>query len=233
MPRAREVVPQVYRLPVWGTSVFLVVEEERVTIIDAGWRISGHRILQCLRSLHRFPEEIAYIVSTHYHADHIGGVAHLKERCPGRVAVHRAEVPFVQGQKPLPNPYPNQLLALAMAPLVRLARPPAFAVDLVLHDGDRLEPLGGMEVVDSPGHTPGSISLHFPKIGLLIAGDALQYRAGRLQLPCRVSTVDMAQAKESIRRLARLDFEVLCFSHFPPLLRGGSRALRRFAETLD
>ena len=43
----------------------------------------------------------------------------------------------------------------------------------------------------------------------------------------------MAQAKKSIRRLAQLEFDVLCFSHFPPLRAGAAQAVRRFAETLD
>jgi hypothetical protein len=42
----------------------------------------------------------------------------------------------------------------------------------------------------------------------------------------------MTQAKESIKRLAQLDIEVLCFSHFPPIKKGASKVLRQFAETL-
>ena len=61
-------------------------------------------------------------------------------------------------------------------------------MEIHLQDGDRLEPMGGMEVVHSPGHTPGSISLYFAREGLLIAGDALQYRRGKLGLPSRLFT---------------------------------------------
>jgi glyoxylase-like metal-dependent hydrolase (beta-lactamase superfamily II) len=42
----------------------------------------------------------------------------------------------------------------------------------------------------------------------------------------------MDQARESIRRLAQLDFEVLCFSHFPPIKKGAARLLQQFAESL-
>ncbi len=231
MRGVRQITANLYQISVGGASAFLVVED-RITVIDAGRRRSGPRVLECIGNLGRSPEEISHIVSTHYHLDHIGGIAHLQAASAGRVAVHRSEVPFVQGGKPLPSPFQNPLLAFLMAPFVRLSRPPRFSVDLCLQDGDMFEPLGGMEVVHTPGHTPGSISLYFSREGLLIAGDALEFRRGRLQLPSRRFTSDMAQAKESVRRLAGLDFEVLCLSHYPPLLKNASKELRRLAESL-
>ncbi|HLF05075.1 MAG TPA: MBL fold metallo-hydrolase [Dehalococcoidia bacterium] len=229
----QQVLPNLYQLPVGGTSVFLVVEET-ITVVDAGWRSSGRRVVEFLQYLGRSPEEIAYIVSTHYHTDHIGGVAHIKELSGGRVAVHQAEVPFVQGhpEARLPNPFHNTVLGLLMTPLLSLAQPKPFAVDLPLQDGDRLSPLGGMEIVHTPGHTPGSISLYFPDHGLVIAGDALQFKRRRLEPPSPLVSHDMAQARESIRKLARLEFEVLCFSHYPPIHSGAARSLRQFADTL-
>ncbi|MCI0894765.1 MAG: MBL fold metallo-hydrolase [Chloroflexi bacterium] len=232
MRGAKQIAANLYQIPAGGACAFLVVED-RITVIDAGRRGSGPRILEYLRSLGRSPEEISYIISTHYHLDHIGGIAHLQAASAGRVAVHQSEAPFVQGGKPLPGPFQNPLLAFLMAPFVRLSRPPRFSVDLCLQDGDMFEPLGGMEVVHTPGHTPGSISLYSSSEGLLIAGDALEFRRGRLQLPSRLFTADMAQAKESVRRLAGLDFEVLCLSHYPPLLKNASQALRRFSESLN
>ena len=232
MRDARQITANLYQVPAGGASAFLVVEDG-ITVIDAGRRRSGPQILECIGNLGRSPEEISYIVSTHYHLDHIGGIAHLQAVSAGAVAVHGSEVAFVQGDKPLPGPFQNPFLAFLMTPLVRLARPPFFSVDLRLQDGDILEPLGGMEIVHTPGHTPGSISLYSSREGLLIAGDALEFRRGRLQPPSRLFTADMAQAKESVRRLAGLDFEVLCLSHYPPILKNASQALRRLAESLN
>ena len=232
MPEAVEVLSRVYQLPVGGSSVFLLVEDQ-VTIIDAGWRRSGPSVLESLERLGQSPENVSHIVLTHYHPDHLGGVAHLKKNSPARVAAHQAEVPFVQGEKPLPNPFRNALVAFLMTPLLATSRPRPVSVDLPLKDGDFLSGLDGVQVIHSPGHTPGSISLHFPERGLLIVGDALEHRRGKLGLPSSHFTEDMAQAKKSIRRLAQLDFDVLCFSHFPPLRAGAAQAVRRFAETLD
>ncbi|MCZ2111621.1 MAG: MBL fold metallo-hydrolase, partial [Dehalococcoidia bacterium] len=99
-------------------------------------------------------------------------------------------------------------------------------------DGDELPAFGGMRVVHAPGHTAGSISLYFPNRGVLLVGDAMQYKFGRLMLPSRLFTQDMDEAAESIKKLARLDFETLCFSHFRPILSGADRQVREFARTL-
>ena len=78
------------------------------------------------------------------------------------------------------------------------------------------------------GTPPGPMSQ-----GLLMVGDALEYKRGKLGLPSRWFTADMAQAKDSVFRMAELDFDILCFSHFPPIRKNGSELLRRFADSLS
>ncbi len=89
--------------------------------------------------------------------------------------------------------------------------------DIPLAGGEVLEPLGGLEVVHTPGHTPGSISLYSPREKLLIIGDALGKRRRGLRLPPKMASTDLTQAMDSVRRIARLDFDILCFGHGRPL----------------
>jgi len=60
----------------------------------------------------------------------------------------------------------------------------------------------------------------------------MQYKFGRLMLPSRLFTQDMAQAADSVRKLAALDFETLCFSHFRPILTGADERVRELALAL-
>jgi glyoxylase-like metal-dependent hydrolase (beta-lactamase superfamily II) len=90
-------------------------------------------------------------------------------------------------------------------------------VDLPLEDGTRLDLLDGATVIHSPGHTPGSIVLHFPGERLLITGDVITRFGRRLRLPWRQVSHDIAQAVESVRRLSALEVEVLCPGHGTPL----------------
>lgn len=232
--RLLEIMPQVYQLPLFGSSALLLAEDT-LTVIDGGWRGNGTRIINYLRRLGRSPQEISYIIPTHGHPDHIGGIAHLRENSSGRVAAHEAELAGMVGvaEETSSKAMHRRVLDPLFAPFLSLFKPPPFPVDIALQDGSRLSPLGGMEVVHSPGHTPGSISLHFPNRGLLMVGDALECRGGKLGLPSRWFSSDLDLARESVRRLAQLDFEVLCFSHYPPIKKSASRVLRQFADSLD
>ena len=51
-------------------------------------------------------------------------------------------------------------------------------VDVTLHGGDVLDICGGCEVIDTPGHTPGHISLYLPAQGTVVTGDAMVLEQG-------------------------------------------------------
>ena len=230
MARVSEVATNAYQVSLPGTSVFMLLDDQ-VTIVDAGWRGMGRGVLQALARLGRQPAEVSNIVITHHHTDHLGDAAYLSQACAAGVAAHQDEAPIVEGETAPPSPFTNRVIARLMSPFVASRKPRPVAVDLRLADGDSLGE-GDVKVVHSPGHTPGSISVHVPGRGLLIVGDALEYRGGELGLPSSHFTADMEQAKRSIRKLAELDFDVLCFSHFPPIRNRAGTALRRFSESL-
>jgi len=100
-------------------------------------------------------------------------------------------------------------------------------VDLLLNDGDVLPTEPETRVIHVPGHTAGSICLYVVPNRVLIVGDALQYRFGRLSQPASNFTQNPAQARESVTRLLSVDFETICFGHFPPLKHDAREALRR------
>lgn len=231
IPWIREVVPGLYQVRTRGSRVYLVVDE-RITIIDTGSPGSGPRIVEALRALGRSPDEVETIVITHYHIDHVGGLPELQRFLPARTAVHAVEAPYIVSDDPLPNPFRHPLLARLTEPFLLRQDPGAARVDLALRDGDELPGLGGMRIVHAPGHTAGSISIYFPERGVLLVGDAMQYRFGRLMLPNRLFTQDMRQAAESIRKLAELDYDTLCFSHFRPILRHADKRVRELARSL-
>lgn len=227
----QEVLPGLYQVRTKGSRAYLVVEDD-ITLIDTGSPGSGARILAALKELGRSPEEIGHILITHFHIDHVGGLPELQRYVPARTGVHLAEAPHVESAEPLPNPFTHPLLARICEPYLLRNDPGAARVDVALDDGDELPALGGMRIVHAPGHTAGSISIHFPNRGVLLVGDAMQYKFGRLMLPSRMFTQDMAQAGESVQKLAQLDFETLCFSHFRPILTGADVKVRDFARTL-
>ena len=240
-PRAQvgEVVPGLHQRALGTTSAFIIITpdaengEASVAVIDAGWRLfDKRRVLNYLRGLGYGPDSVHRLIATHWHPDHVGGMAELQRTTGAAAAAHRIEAPYLSGasEQPIPNPINPRWLRPLLWPLFTPLTPPLFAVATALDDGDTLPVLGGARVIHTPGHTPGSISLHFPNEGVLLVADAVQRYQNRLTLPSRWFSSDMEAAKQSVRKLATLDFEIMCFSHFEPMRKGARAALRSLAE---
>jgi glyoxylase-like metal-dependent hydrolase (beta-lactamase superfamily II) len=105
-------------------------------------------------------------------------------------------------------------------------------VDVPVDDGDELPLLGGIRLLHTPGHTPGSISLFIPKESLVIVGDLLSNTYG-LSLPARAFTVDIVREVSSIRRVVNLEFDKICFGHGLPLIRKAHPTIVNFAKMIE
>ncbi len=212
---------------VLGANIYLLVDNG-VTLIDTGFTGKAGDILKAVRELGFVPEDTRRIIITHHHPDHTGSLARLKEATGAEVLAHAADAPYIDGRAAQPLTRGARVLAKMLQPLMWLE---CCAVDTCIEEGDELDLLGGMRVIHTPGHTPGSISLHFPGRGVLVVGDVIAHRFG-LDLPARAYTVDMAGEVRSIKKLAALDFRTICFGHGRPILRQAREAIACYAATL-
>lgn len=231
-----EIIPNIHHLSkgISGANVYLL-SGEKLTLVDTGMPGNAEAILGYVRSLGRAPSDLARIILTHYHVDHVGSLAELVGKTHAQVLAHPADIPFINGERPQPGPR-GRLMRLLFGLVFRLApglaRHTPAAVDVPLEDGASLDILGGARVVHAPGHTPGSIALHLPVERLLVVGDTLNCRGGRLSGPAAAFTQDMQQAIASVRRLAGLDFDVLCPGHGQPIVGGAAGRVQALAREL-
>ena len=217
-----EIAPGLHAVRLLNVYAFLIAEPQ-LTLIDAGLIGSGKRVQRYVEGIGRSLDDLARIVCTHAHPDHIGGVRELAGEREVEVLMHPSDLAglSVTLRDAVANRNRGQLIAY-------FTRHPGEATPI--EDGQVLRMLGGLQVVHVPGHTPGSVCLYAARHRLLFVGDALQLIRGRVTFASRVFSEDLPLARASVARLAELDVETIAFSHYPPWRDDANGVLRTLAD---
>jgi glyoxylase-like metal-dependent hydrolase (beta-lactamase superfamily II) len=227
--RSSEIIPGVYQLTSGGTNLYVIVEQE-LTLIDTGLPGSCTGIIKFIDRIGRSVDDIGSIVITHNHIDHIGAVQDLRNLTDMKVFTHKSGL----AQSDTDPSYPEGLRRLLRIPFLHRVRRHFVLepgdIDIQLEGGEELKPLGGLRVVPTPGHTPGSICLYAPGPKLLFVGDALQRRRKKLRLPAKMVSTDMEEAIASVKIMAELDIKIICFGHGRPLFKDAGSRLQTLIE---
>jgi len=219
-----EITGEIHLVPgVRGANAYLVKREEGVTVVDTGLPGSAGRILDYVERIGCHRSDVRTIVLTHSDMDHAGSVARLKEETHANVAIHEADAPRLSGEKELKRV--KGLLGLLIRVASVFVRFNRVKADVLLKDSDAIE---GLTVVHTPGHTEGSICLYLPGRALFVGDTLLTNHDGRLSLPRKSMSVDLDLAKESVRKISRLDYSILLPGHGPPIQQNASAITREF-----
>jgi len=171
---AEEIVSGVYGIAMAYVNAFLIAGEDGLALVDSGLPKRKDTILGTVAGIARQPADLKHILITHYHVDHVGSLADLKEASDAKSYVHPADSPVVRGDEPQPGPNRSSLLGKLVGPLVERLAPEAAAaaVDVEIQDGEELPIAGGIKVLHTPGHTPGHLAFLLPASKVLFVGDA-------------------------------------------------------------
>lgn len=213
---------------------FILDDGQGITIVDTLMAADAHLILDELARIGRGPADIKHLIQTHAHRSHLGGLARLRELSGAPVYAHEWEADIISAdrvaQPVASRPYsPVRTWPLQLALNLNLSKHPPVRVDHFIHEGDRIGPL---TVVFAPGHSPGHLAFWWPERRALIAGDAV-CTWPRFYLGWRGFMLNVRQHKESVRRLAEFDAEILCVGHGEPLAAGGAQRIRAALPELD
>jgi len=194
--------------------------EEGITLVDAGLPGQLPQIQSGLEALGLRLSDVRRLLLTHQDIDHIGSADAIVKATGAVVYAHEADVPYIQGEKPLlkldAGRYEARLQGLpeAQKQMVRalLASPPRVKVQNVLRGGEELPFHGGIVVIPTPGHTPGHVCYYVKSQNLLLAGDAMRVEEGSLIGPSPMATPDMRSAVASLKGLLPFAIDsVLCY----------------------
>jgi glyoxylase-like metal-dependent hydrolase (beta-lactamase superfamily II) len=155
--------------------------------------------------------QVTGLVLTHHDHDHMGAAAALKKINPGIIIYSSSlEAPFISAkEKPLrlcqaeemqKNLPPAQKdFGKAFCEMLRRVEP--VSVDCLLNDGDLLDWCGGCRIIETPGHTPGHISLFMESDSIMVTGDAIALEDNQPVIANPQFTLDMEQASKSMEKL--------------------------------
>jgi glyoxylase-like metal-dependent hydrolase (beta-lactamase superfamily II) len=211
---------------------YLLEDGNGLTLIDTLYDDDGKGVLSEISRIGKKPADLKHIILTHAHKSHVGGVAALKKASGATVCSHAWEVDIIAGRRPATrvSPIPRkplQVYQLQLGLALGLGKHTPCDVERNLKAGDHIGPL---QVVETPGHTPGSLSFWWADRRALFAGDVIttwpEVTAGWPGL-----TLDNARNLRSIHDLT--DFgnaEILCTGHGEPITHDAAATIRALAQ---
>ncbi len=220
MERLEEVAGGVYLIRAGRSNIYLLVGED-LTLVDTGMPGEEEKVISSIKSVGRTIEELNHILVTHAHMDHIGSLATLKKASGAKVVASRKERDYLNGTKKTWTMGREGIAGKIFKTALFFMETFVFKyepteVDISCHGGEIVDCFGGIQVVASPGHSPGSLSFYQKDKKVLFAGDALSGMSG-LGLPIRFGCSDYHEALGSVERFAQLDHETCLFGHGDPL----------------
>lgn len=180
-------------------SAYILYRAGEAVLVDTGVAGSEGTIEAVLESIGLGWDSVGHIVVTHKHPDHQGSLEEVLGRAP--------DAPWYAGAGDI-------------------AEISAMIPGNTVSDGQTVFDL---EVIETPGHTPGHISVLDPRSGVLVAGDALNGADGGVVGANPDFSEDMALANASVQKLAGFAFDVALFGHSEPLVGGASAAVSALA----
>ena len=240
-----EIAPHVHVIPIAFVNAYAIhTPDDNWVLVDTGVKLG----LPALKNLEKeFGRPPLAIVLTHGHFDHSSNAFELAEQWDVKVWVHPREKPYLDGEEAYPPFDPTVGGALAF--LTRFFPTPEYdfgdRLELIPASGE-LSFLPGWKVIETPGHSPGHISLWDEETKTLLAGDALctadfdKWPGVIAQKPQQLArsaspvTPDWKAAHDSTSKLAELNPMNIGAGHGIPM-SGGDVAgeLRDFARDMQ
>ncbi|MEA1902385.1 MAG: MBL fold metallo-hydrolase [Actinomycetota bacterium] len=183
-------------------SAYILFRGGEAAVVDTGVGGSAPDIEAGLRGIGLEWGAVGHVILTHRHPDHQGSLAAVVEASGG--------APWYAGD--------GDISGIS-----------ATTVGTPVGDGDSVFDL---DIIETPGHTPGHISVLDAAGGVLVAGDAMNGADGTVTGANPSFSENMDLANASVQKLASFDYEVVLFGHGDPVVTGASDAVKELAASL-
>lgn len=183
-------------------------DEKNMVLIDCGYTGFLPAVEQAMEEKNLLCSNVTHVLITHQDHDHMGALSELKKKYSRiQVVASKKESPYISGRlKSLrleqaeamqPNlPEEQKAFGLAFCNILKNVQP--VAVDVEVQEGDFFDWCGGCTIIDTPGHTPGHISVYINQEKILITGDAAVLENGKLVVANPQFTLNSTEAEQSL-----------------------------------
>ncbi|GAA0220591.1 MBL fold metallo-hydrolase [Metaclostridioides mangenotii] len=166
--------------------------------------------------------KLTKLIITHHDFDHMGSAADFKRKYPNvKILSSIIDEKYISGKEKslrlqqaesVYDKLPEEQKEGAMNFQKMLESIENIEVDMLLKDGDKFDWCGGMEIIETPGHMPGHISIYAKESKTLISGDALVLENDKLAIANPNYTLNIKEAKESVYKLLNYDIDkIVCY----------------------
>ena len=210
-----------------ANGVLLQGDDGELVLVDAGFPGHEDAVFDALTSLGRRPEDLNHIVFTHAHPDHIGSAAAIIQRSRPRTWMHPIDVPISESGGPFRPMHasPGLVQKIGFRLFWRPNEPiAAVKIDEHIEHGQTLPLAGGLDVIHTPGHCAGHVSLHWRPGNMMIVGDVGSNVMG---VADPLGFEDREQGRQSQRLLASMDFAAAAFGHGRAIPSDAANKVRR------
>jgi len=157
-----EITANVHLIPNIVANPYLILDPDGLTLIDAGLPGNHKKILNYISGLGHSASELKRIIITHADMDHIGSLSALKKASGAQIYTSKIEAEAMAQGRPSRQIQSGMVCESADEIMLHFMQPIAVQADVILSEGQILPVLGGLRVVETPGHTPGHIPFSPP-----------------------------------------------------------------------
>lgn len=197
-------------------------DDHTMVLVDCAYTGFLPQLEQAMKEQNLSCTQLTHVFITHQDHDHMGALAELKQKYSQvQVVASVLESPYISGKKKFlrleqaeaMQPYlppEQQAFGLAFCDILKGVSP--VAVDIQVRGGDVFSWCGGCTVLDTPGHTPGHVSLLMNGRKTVIAGDAAVIEHGVLTVANPQFAWDLAAAERSLQTVKNCGAKsVICY----------------------
>lgn len=201
----------------------ILLDDNEMVLIDCGYTGFLQNIEEAMGDKGLDCNKLTHIIITHQDHDHLGALAQFQKKYPNiKVIASETEAPYITGEKKSLRleqaeemqkylPEDQKDFGRMFCEILRNVEP--ANVDIRVKEGDTFHWCGECEIIETPGHTSGHISLYLKNKKTMITGDAAVLENNNLVIANPQFTLDIKKAEESLLKLKEYDVDTFICYH--------------------